>query len=382
MKILVAQTIFLGDLVLTIPLLQHLRHACPDAQIDVLVAKGMEGLLASHPAISSILTYDKVGREGGWLGVLRLARRLRRETYSLAIILPGSIRTALAVYLARIPRRIGTDQSSGILLFAKRVKFPQELKSSPHGRPVLLAERIWRASGGKGSFVSPLFTDVVSLNPEYDTIHRHLQLLSPLGVQIEENLLQPKLFPSSADQKRVDEFLLGKASGDLVAIAPGSVWATKRWPHDHFRSLVDELIGGGCRVVVIGGREDAELSERLAQHFPSDSVVNACGRFTPLQSSEMLRRCRVLVTNDSAPMHLAAAVGTPCVAIFGPTVPEFGFAPFGSQHIIIERKALWCRPCTPHGGARCPTGTHECMTGISVNEVSQAVFRLLERSVS
>jgi heptosyltransferase-2 len=195
-------------------------------------------------------------------------------------------------------------------------------------------------------------------------------------------LLQPKLFPSPADQKRVDEFLLGRASRDLVAIAPGSVWATKRWPLDHFRSLVDELIARGCRVVVIGGGEDAELCERLTKRFPSDKVDDACGRLTPLQSAEMLRRCRVLVTNDSAPMHLAAAFGTPCVAIFGPTVPEFGFAPFGPQHIIIERKALWCRPCTPHGGARCPTGTHECMTGISVNEVSQAVFRLLERSVS
>ncbi|MGA9364112.1 MAG: lipopolysaccharide heptosyltransferase II [Bacteroidota bacterium] len=382
MKILVAQTVFLGDLVLTIPLLQHLRHACPDAQIDVLVAKGMERLLASHPAVSSVLTYDKSGKEGGWLGVWRLVQELRKRQYSLAFVLPGSIRTALAIYLAHISRRIGTDQSSGILLFAERVKFPQELKSSPHARPVLLAERIWRASGGRGSFVSPLFTDVVSLNPEFENIRRHLQLLSPLGIQIEETLLQPKLFPSSADQKRVDEFLSNEASGNLIAVALGSVWATKRWPLDHFRSLVDELIGGGCRVVVIGGREDAELSERLAQHFPSDRVVNACGRFTPLQSSEMLRRCRVLVTNDSAPMHLAAAVGTPCVAIFGPTVPEFGFAPFGPQHIVIERKALWCRPCTPHGGARCPIGTHECMTGISANEVCQAVFRILERPVS
>ena len=344
--------------------------------------KGWRDCLASHPAVSSILTYDKAGREGGLLGVLKLARRLRKEAYSLAIVLPGSIRTALAVYLARIPRRIGTDQSSGLLLFADRVKFPQELKSSPHARPVLLAERIWRALGGKGSFVSPLFTDVVSLNLEYDTIRRHLQLLSPLGVQIEENLLQPKLFPSPADQKRVDEFLSGKASGNLIAIAPGSVWATKRWPLDHYKSLVGGLIQGGCTVVVIGGREDAELCERLAQHFPSDRVVNTCGQLTPLQSAEMLRKCRVLVTNDSAPMHLAAAVGTPCVAIFGPTVPEFGFTPFGPQHIIIERKALWCRPCTPHGGARCPIGTHECMTGISANEVSQAVFRVLERPVS
>jgi heptosyltransferase-2 len=311
-----------------------------------------------------------------------LAHRLRKRQYTLALILPGSIRTALAVYLARVPRRIGTDQSTGILLFASMVKFPQELKSSPHARPVLFAERIWRALGGRGSFVSSLYTDVVFLNPAYDSIQRHLQLLSPLGIEIEESLLRPKLFPSPADQKGVGDFLYGKAKGDLVAIAPGSMWATKRWPLDHYKSLVGEFIGGRCTVVLIGGQEDAELCERLAQHFPSDKVVNACGQFTPLQSAEMIRRCRVLVTNDSAPMHLAAAVGTPCVAIFGPTVPDFGFAPFGSQHIVIEQKTLWCRPCALHGGARCPIGTHECMTEISVNEVSQAVFRFLDRQMS
>jgi len=382
MKILVTQTIFLGDLVLTIPLLQHLRSAYPDMTIDVLVMKGMENLLVSHPVISSVVVYDKLGGEKGWRGVWRLGHRLRQERYSLAIVLPGSVRTALAVHLARIPRRIGTDQSSGLLLFAERVKFPQELKSSPHARPVLFAERIWRALGGRGSFLSPLFTDVVSLNPECDVIRRHLQLLSPLGIQIEEALLQPKLYPSHTDQERVDGFLSGKPSGSLIAVAPGSVWATKRWPLDHYESLIASLTQGGCTVVLIGGREDAELCERLAQQFPSDKVVNACGQFTPLQSAEMLRRCRVLVTNDSAPMHLAAAVGTPCIAIFGPTVPEFGFAPLGGRHVILEKKSLWCRPCTTHGGNRCPIGTHECMTGISVNEVSRAVFRFLEQQVS
>ncbi len=369
-------------MVLTIPLLQHLRHAYPDARVDVLVAKGFEGLLASHPAVSSVLTYDNRGSDRGLFGVWRIARRLKQNGYSIALVLPGSIRTALVVFLARVPRRIGTDQSSGLLLFADRVKFPQELRSSAHARPILFAERIWHALGGKGSFVSPFFTDVVSLNPESDAIRRHLQLLFPLGIKIEETLLQPKLYPSPTDQKRVDEFLSGKSSRDMVAVAPGSVWATKRWPLDCYGSLISGLIQGGCTVVLIGGHEDAELCERLARQSPSDRVLNVCGRFTPLQSAEMLRRCGVLVTNDSAPMHIAAAVGTPCVAIFGPTVPEFGFAPFGSQHVVIERKALWCRPCTPHGGARCPIGTHECMTEISVGEVSGAVFRLLGRAVS
>jgi heptosyltransferase-2 len=382
MNILVVQTIFLGDVVLTIPLLQHLRHAYPSARIDVIVRKGVDGLLASHPAVSSVLTYDKTGSDGGLVGAWRVVQRLKSGRYSLALVLPGSIRSAIAVYLARIPQRIGTDQSTGILLFADKVKFPGELKSSPNGRSVLFLEGLWKMLGGKNSFVSTLFTDVVRIDVKNDAIHRHLQLLEPLGIPVQESILHPRLYPSQHDAEVVTNQLSNLAAGRLVAVSPGSVWATKRWPANRYASLAREFIGRGYNVCVVGGGSDVAVCEEIVQSVKSSSLLNACGKLTPLQSAELLKRCRLLVTNDTAPMHLASAVGTPCVAIFGPTVPEFGFAPFGSQHLIIERKALWCRPCTPHGGARCPIGTHECMTGISVEEVSQATLRLLARPVS
>jgi heptosyltransferase-2 len=381
-KILVTQTVFVGDLVLTLPLLQHLRFAYPKAAIDVLVLRGMEELLVSHPAVSSVLVYDKNGRDKGLLGIWRVVQGLRKQKYSMALVPPGSIRTAIAVFLARIPRRIGTDQSSGLLLFKGRVKFPRELKSSPNGLPVLLIECLWRFFGGRGSFVSPLFTDVVSLNLQHDAVQRHLQLLSPLGIPIQEKLLRPELYPSSTDRWLVDELLSGKVSGDMIAIAPGSVWATKRWPLDYYMSLVQELVQANYIVLLVGGQQDIEPCEHLARNIQSNRVINAYGLFTLLQSAEILKRCRVLVSNDSAPMHLAAAVGTPCVVIFGPTVPEFGFAPVGNRHIVVEKKGLWCRPCTPHGGVHCPIGTHECMTGISVDDVKRAVVRILNRRLS
>jgi heptosyltransferase-2 len=379
MKILVVQTIFLGDLVLTIPLLQHLRHAYPSARIDVLVRKGVEGLLASHPAVSSILTYDKAGSDRGLVGAWRVAQRLKLEGYSIALVLPGSVRSAIAVYLARIPRRIGTDQSAGILLFADKVKFPRELKSSPNGRSILFLESAWRMLGGKNSFVSTLFTDVVRIDVKNDAIHRHLQLLAPLGMPVQESILHSRLYPSQHDEEVVTNQLSELAVERLIAVSPGSVWATKRWPVDRYASLAREFIARGYTVCLVGGGSDVLVCEEIVQSVKSSSLLNTCGKLTPLQSADLLKRCRLLVTNDTAPMHLAAAVGTPCVAIFGPTVPEFGFAPVGDQHVILERKSLWCRPCTPHGGARCPIATHECMTGITVEEVSQAVFHLLER---
>ena len=376
-RILVAQTIFLGDLVLTIPLLRHLRYAYPDASIDVLVAKGMENLLASHPAVSSVLTFDKGGKDKGWRGITNVARCLKERQYSVGLILPGSVRTALAVYLAGIPRRIGTNHSTGILLFADMVKFPRQLKSSPHARPILFLERIWRMFGGQQSFVSSMYTDVVRLNAAHDAIHRHLQLLAPLGISVKDELLRPQLFPSEADRSLVDGFLSSNRSRDLMAVAPGSVWPTKRWPLDRYASLIGLLLHQGYSVVLIGGEYDLSLCEEVTRLFHSSQIFNGCGRFNAIQSAELLRQCRLLVTNDSAPMHLAAAMGTPCVAIFGPTVPEFGFAPSGNRHVVVQREDLWCRPCTPHGGDRCPIGTHECVTGISVEDVRNAAFNAL-----
>jgi heptosyltransferase-2 len=379
MNILVVQTIFLGDLVLTIPLLQHVRHAYPSARIDVLVRKGVEGLLASHPAVSSVLTYAKTAGDRGLLGAWRVAQLLKLGGYSLALVLPGSVRSAIAVCLARIPRRIGTDQSAGILLFADKVKFPRELKSSPNGRSVLFLESIWKMLGGKNSFVSTLFTDVVRIDVKNDAIHRHLQLLEPLGIPVQESNVHPRLYPSHHDEEVVTNQLSDLAAARLIAVSPGSVWATKRWPVDRYASLARQFIARGYTVCLIGGESDAVVCKEIVQSLKSSSLLNTCGKLTPLQSADLLKRCRLLVTNDTAPMHLAAAVGTPCVAVFGPTIPEFGFAPVGGHHVILERKTLWCRPCTPHGGTRCPIGTHECMTGIPVEEVSQAVFRLLER---
>ncbi|MCZ6776964.1 MAG: glycosyltransferase family 9 protein [Ignavibacteria bacterium] len=374
---LVAQTIFLGDVVLTIPLLQHLKHAYPEAKIDVIVSKEMEKLLICHPCVSSVLTYDKNGEDKGWSGILKTARRLASNKYSLALVLPGSVRTALAVYLARIPRRIGTDQSNGLLLFADKLKFRRELRSSPHGRSVVFLDRTWKALGGRGSFISPLFTDVVRLVPNHHATLRHLQLLEPLGIPLREELLQPQVYPSKRDIDVIDQLLIEVETQKLIAVAPGSTWATKRWPARKYEASIKQFVQEGYVIVLIGGRSDSELCASIGRKLGPKSLVDSSGKLTPLQSAELLKRCRVLLTNDSAPMHLAASVGTPVVALFGPTVPEFGFSPVGGNHVIVERKSLWCRPCTPHGGERCPIGTHECMNEISEEEVSQAVSKLL-----
>jgi len=189
---------------------------------------------------------------------------------------------------------------------------------------------------------------------------------------------EPEVFPDSEDILKVDKILseIGhNHSSDCVAIAPGSVWPTKRWPQESFVNLCKLLSEQEKIAFLIGGSDDQRLCFDIAAAVATN-VFNLAGQLTWRQSAELLKRCSVVVTNDSAPTHLAAAVGTPTVAIFGPTVTGFGFYPLRLNSLVVEMN-LPCRPCGIHGSKKCPIATHECMVGISVTEVMKAVDKVV-----
>jgi heptosyltransferase-2 len=220
-----------------------------------------------------------------------------------------------------------------------------------------------------GSF---LFTKTVSDNPSLHEIDRILALLQPVGWNTE--WVRPCIYPDDTDRKTIDEFF--DNSKKAVALAPGSVWATKRWPSNYFGQLAIALEKEGNSVFLIGGESDRTLCKEIEEEA-QEKIINVAGRLDLLQSAALLQRCSVLVTNDSAPMHLASATATPVVAIYGPTVKSFGFYPYHTKHKIIERD-LSCRPCSKHGSQRCPIKTHECMVQIKPQEVLEAVKILLK----
>jgi heptosyltransferase-2 len=147
------------------------------------------------------------------------------------------------------------------------------------------------------------------------------------------------------------------------------VWPTKRWPH--FAELARAL-AGETRLVVVGGADDAPLAGEISAAAGPD-VIDATGRLSLLGSAELIRRCAVLVTNDSAPQHLASAMGTPTVTAFGPTVREFGFGPLAPGSTTIGVSGLACRPCDRHGPTRCPLGHWRCMRELTVETALEAV---------
>jgi heptosyltransferase-2 len=168
----------------------------------------------------------------------------------------------------------------------------------------------------------------------------------------------------------------------LVAIAPGTIWNTKRWLKERYAELAARLADERYEVMLIGGEEDEALCREIKELSGSSRVYSTAGALSTLQSAELLRRCKLLITNDSAPLHFAVAVGTPVVAIFGATVPEFGFAPYGKHDTVVETLGLPCRPCSIHGGRECPIKTFECMNAITVEKVYRRVEEVLARATS
>ena len=329
------QTAFLGDVVLTTPLLEVLarRHGA----VDVVTTPAAAPLVETLPAVRRVVPYDKHGNDRGLPGLFALARRLRAERYDVAYLPHRSLRTAALAWLARIPARVGYRDGWPLLYTEARAR-----PRAAHEIDRLLA----------------------------------LAAAEPRGER-------PSLRVTAADRVTTEAFLRehgivaggGGGGGEpFVALAPGSIWGTKRWPH--YRELSQRL-AARAGLVVVGGPEDAGLGDEIVRAVADGrgrwSAVNGCGRLTLRQSAEVIRRAVALVTNDSAPLHFAQAVGTPTVAIFGPTVPAFGFGPRGPRDRVIECSGLACRPCSPHGPETCPLGHHLCMTSLTVDQVLRAI---------
>ena len=160
-----------------------------------------------------------------------------------------------------------------------------------------------------------------------------------------------------------------------MAFAPGAAHATKRWPAERWVELGRRLNSRGFDLALVGGSGDADLAAGIASGL--DRAASAAGRLSLQGTAALLASCRGLVSGDTGVMHMAAAVGTPVVAIFGPTVRAFGFFPYAQASAVVERE-LACRPCTAWGTERCPLGHHHCMVQIPADEVESALTGLIQ----
>jgi heptosyltransferase-2 len=318
---LVIQTAFLGDVVLTTPLLSALADKF--GPVDVVVTPDAATLLQGHPAVREVIRYDKKRREAGLSGLWRMGAQLRTRRYARAYLPHRSWRSAVLALLARVPERTGFADSPAAITYTTRVT------RASTGHEV---ERLLALAGRRTRAVPPV-----------------------------------SLALTAEDEAAADRWLAERGvPNGFTAIAPGSIWGTKRWPY--YPALAAALDGP---LVLVGGSQDAALAAEVVAAAPG-RVWSGAGELSLRVSAAVIGRARVLITNDSAPMHLATAVGTPLVAIFGPTVPEQGFGPRGARSLALGHAGLRCRPCSSHGPHVCPLGHHRCMRELPVETVAEA----------
>ncbi|MCL6622642.1 MAG: lipopolysaccharide heptosyltransferase I [Syntrophobacterales bacterium] len=319
-----------GDVIHALPTLEALREAYPRAVITWLVEEVFAPLLSGHPALDRVWVVPRVrpGRPGAFRDVHRLltmARQLRQERFDAVLDLQGLLKSALWTALAPSPRKVGYDGT-------------RELSYLP------LTERL------------PPY------DPEAHAVRRYLEVARHLGATPGE----PRFRLGHLVQEPRG---LGEKGGPLVVLHPGARWPSKLWPVEHWAALAAALGHEGFRVALTGSDADRGLTQAIASRV-GDEVLDLAGRTDLGELAWVLQRARLMVSVDTGPMHLAAALGTPVVALFGPTAP-WRTGPFGPGHEVV-RLGLPCSPCLKR---RCPEP--RCLAELPVARVLLGVRKLL-----
>lgn len=334
-KILVIQTAFIGDVVLTTPMLKTIKKYYPDAKLSVLVKPEAKQILQPLSFVDEIIVIDKKNQHR-FLGMLKIIHEIKNKKFDIILSPHQSFRTGLIVFFSGAPFKVGYETSS--LSFVYNLKLKRTKKNEIHRLLDFLKE---------------------SICPDLNSY-----VNAPILEETEESIKKA--------QKLLSQF-----STKPIAFACSSVWPTKRWTPWGFAELAGKVIEiYKSPVILIGSKEDYELSEYIkfyAKHILPEhlynQIYNFCGKTDLITLYSLLKRCKFIVSNDSAPVHFGCAANIPVIAIFGPTTKDLGYAPICDKSRIVEIEGLYCRPCGTHGGKKCPEKHFRCMKEITPNMV-------------
>jgi len=365
-KILVRGVNWLGDAVMTTPALQRLREAIPAAHITLLTHAKLADLWRHHPAVDSVLTFQ----DGD--GVFAVENKLRAGQFTTALVLPNSPRSALEVFLARIPNRIGLARPWRNWFLTRRIQ-PRTGTVEMHKRSLAEIQELTRVG-------SPPLRETIPAAAHH--LHQYLHLAAALGANPEPVPPRLEVIPDevAAIKKR---FGFSTNSGaPLFGLNPGAEYGpAKRWPRERFVAAAIELQRRtNCRWWIFGGKADEPLTASIATEViaaktgPSNSVQNLAGQTSLRELCAALKACALVLTNDTGPMHVAAAVGTPVVVPFGSTSPELTGPglPGDPRHRLIKANV----PCSPCFLRECPID-FRCMNGITVQTVVESALQIV-----
>ncbi|OGW75263.1 MAG: lipopolysaccharide heptosyltransferase II, partial [Omnitrophica bacterium RBG_13_46_9] len=335
MNILIIKVGALGDAILIIPSVRAIREKFPQAKIKLLTGEENRDVFINSPLVDEIIVCDFKGRDKGLGGILRIAKRLRMESFDMVIDFQNNKKSHLLSFLSCAPKRYGYDNGKLGFLLNKKVK---------------------------------------DTKPSIGPIEHQLGILGLLGIcDVDKNFA---LWPSREDEEWADNFLESywlKNDMRLVAVNIGSSprWVTKLWPVKNYIEVCDKLTKKfGIQVVLIGSEKNDPRSEEFLRRTKC-KPINALGKTNIPRLACLIKRCSLLVSSDSAPIHIAASAGTPFVAFFGPTDPRRHLPP--ADNCIVFKKELKCSPCYHTYCAR----EYACMVSIKPGEVYEGILKLL-----
>jgi heptosyltransferase-2 len=338
------QTAFIGDVFLSIPFLKRLKELYPNDKVIFVAKKGVADYLLKLNVIDELITVNK----GDKASYHEAVKKINSYSIENVFCLHRSLRSALFTWQLKAKKKFGFSQGLNFLFFSESVKY---LKTLP------------------------------------DAI-RQMALLAPIDPKTKEKINEQSWdYLNFSDEdgkfKAIPEFFSMKApahslnSTKKVALFPGSVWETKKWPVQYYAELTEKLLNENYQVYLMGGPDEASLCQEILAKNPKAEML--AGKMKLVESIDFLKSCDLIIGNDSSPSHLGASVGTPVMAIFGPTTLSLGFRPWNDKSVVVENRDLSCRPCGLHGHHKCPLGHHKCMKDITPNQVFQMLKKNLSR---
>lgn len=339
-KILFIQTAFPGDAILSLPALEKLKAMNDQSHISVLCIPSTKDIFECAPYVDEVLVFDKKGKNRSLNSTLKFAKQLKRMKFDLIYSSHRSLRTSLLVLFSEVQDTYGFSNSA--------VKY--------------------------------IYKNLVEYKLDQHEVQRNLNLVG-FHYEGENWRIRPKLKLSDEKKAYVQSFLSQIQKNNIIAIAPGSIWATKRYPLDKWKNIIDYFTEKDFTILLIGGKEDVNICNSLAENN-NDKVINCAGRFSIPESIELLSYCSVLISNDSAPTHMGMAAGIRVLTIYCSTIPEFGFYPYLEGSRFLSYNNLNCKPCGIHGHRTCPLDHFNCAKKLSETEVIKVIEEMISEKRS
>ncbi len=369
---LVFQTAFPGDLFLSIPLLKNLRTWEPQTPVVLACRPGLGDYFLKAKLVDAVIEVDKRTASSR----AKALAQLSKEQWELIFVPHESVRTALWTWRLKATRgKVGFRKWWNGLVFTHRVKKPMNLPDALRQLSLM------------APFEQNIATELSSM--EVSQLENPTSQDSPLSLKLPQipdwasmqvpsqatsSATSPASLTSASQISSASASPISAPHGRRIFLAPGSVWATKRWTEEGFAEVARQLCARGDEVVLIGSPAELSVCQRIKQAVPQ--VSNLAGKTSLVEMVELLDSATALICNDSGAMHAAATLALPTVSIFGPTTLQLGFRPWNNNAVVVQ-KALSCRPCGKHGAVTCPIKTHACMKSISPAEVVTALDNLL-----